>query len=502
MAWSVVGTLAAAKLLVHLYVLRGYGIFRDELYYLACADRLDWGYVDHPALSALVLKVWTAVLGDGLLAIRLLPALSGVATLVLTAATAREMGGRRYAQALAAAAVLVAPYYLAINHIYSMNALTLLAWAAAAWLIARLARSADQRTWIALGVVLALGLANKIDVLWLGAGLGLGLLLDRERRWLATPGPWIAGTIAMIGLLPYVVWNAAHGWPTREFMANATTQKMAVSSAVDFASNQVLLLHPLTLPLSLAGLAYLLFHGDGRRFRLLAWIFLGTLAILLSLGSSRPGYLAPAYIGLFAAGAVATEKLLTRWDAQRLAYAGVVALLIGGAITAPLAVPVLSVDGYIDYAARLGVAPGTDENKVLAQLPQFYADMHGWREIARTAISVADTLPAEHRGRVVVFAPDYGVAGAIERFGREHGLVAVSGHNNYWFWGPGEFDGSAMIVIGGSGEDLAPLFESVELAARTDCGHCMPYENGLPVWLCRNALVDLASVWPGVKHFD
>src|SRR5271157_3964670 len=113
-ATGVILCLSACKLLVHLYAGRHYGYFVDELYYLACAQHLDWGYVDQPPLIALIARIARSLLGDSLSAIRLFPALAGAGMVLLTGLIARELGGQRFAQGLAALSVLLAPGFLAM----------------------------------------------------------------------------------------------------------------------------------------------------------------------------------------------------------------------------------------------------------------------------------------------------------------------------------------------------------------------------------------------------
>jgi hypothetical protein len=501
---------ALAKLLLHLATSSGYGYFRDELYYLACAEHLDFGYVDHPSLSIFLLWIVRHTLGTSLLAIRFLPAVAGAATVALVGWMARRMGGGRLAQALAMTCALIAGSYLAHDHFYSMNAFELLLWAAAAALLVRLKTEEDPqrhgRIWIALGIVLALGLANKISVLWLGAGLGAGMLLGPERRWLATRWPWIAGGIAALGAAPYAIWNFLHDWPTPEFIRNASGSKMAHVSPLDFLHGQYETMHPWTLPLWLGGLAWLFFHPQGKRFRLLGWIYLVVLAILVANGTSRSGYLAPAYTWLFAAGGNAAEGLLQRFRGRwpyRLGWAAVVVLLAGGVIAAPFALPVIPVERYVAYAKALGVQPETAEKKELGDLPQHFADMHGWPEIVATIEGVYRTIPDAEKPRTRVYAPDYGIAGAIDLFGPPLGLPkAISGHNSYWLWGPGSYDGGPLIVVGGEEKEAAAVCTQVERAATIECGRCMPYENHRPVWLCRGLKVPIGQVWKEVKNFS
>lgn len=494
--------LPAAKLVLHLATFRGYGMFRDEFYYVACSDRLAAGYVDHPPLSILLLRCVRELLGDSLWALRLLPALAGAATVLLVGLTAREMGGGRFAQALAMTSALVAPVYLAFGHFYSMNAFDLLFWAVAAYLLVRFP-AGGPGLWLALGVVLGLGLQNKISVLWLGFGLGVGVLCTARRRELLTPWPWVGALIALLLLLPHLFWQVAHGWPTLEFIRNATQQKMVAVAAPAFLLSQLLIMNPVTAPVWAAGLVWLLGSAAGRNFRLLGWTYLAVFALLAGSGSSRAGYLAPAYGWLLAAGGVAVAQVLDRLARPWLKAAALTLIVAGGALGAPLGLPLLPVETYIAYAARLGVAPSTDERKQLDRLPQFYADMHGWESIASTVAEVHRGLSAADREQSVVFAQNYGVAGAIEFLGHERGLPpAFSGHNNYWLWGPPDDSARVVIIVGGDAYDHRQVCEDVQQAGVTDCGYCMPYENHNPVFVCRGLRVPARELWPRLKHYD
>jgi hypothetical protein len=494
---------AGAKLALHLATTSGYGYFRDEFYYLACAEHPAAGYVDHPPLSVLWLWLVRTLIGDSRFALRLTPALLGAATVALVGLMARRMGGAKWAQALAMTGALVAPQYLALDHFYSMNAFDVFFWTLCAFLVLRVLERPTNGRWAVLGLALGLGLQNKIGVLWMGAGLFVGLLATGERRLLKTPGPWIAGAVAAALFAPHVAWQVANGWPTREFIHNAQTRKMAAVSPLQFLSGQIMMMSPFTLPLWLAGLTWLFRGQAGRPYRLLGWTYLTAFAILLTSGASRSGYLSPAYAWLFAAGGVALESWLARprlaW--MRPAFAGL--LLVTGAAIAPLALPTLPVESYIRYARALGESPGTEERKELGALPQFYADMHGWEEIVdAVALAHARLSPAEQQA-ARVFAGDYGVAGAVDLLGRRRGLPpAISGHNNYWLWGARGWDGRTAIVVGGREDQVRPLFESVERAGTTDCGYCMPYENGLPVWIARGLRQPVTEAWPRLKHYD
>ncbi len=493
---------AAFKLLFHLTVnlFAGYEIFRDELYYLACADHLAWGYVDHPPLSIFLLAAVRSMLGDSLFALRLVPAIAGAAVVLLTGLLARELGGGRFAVALAATGSLVSGMVLAFSTIWSMNVVDLLLVAGAAYLLVRLVRTGEPRIWIAIGAVLGLGLLNKVGVLWVGLGVFVGVAVTRERRWLATPWPWAGGALAALLFLPYVLWNAANDWAHLEFIDSAVTGKYSQLSAWSFLSGQALVQNPTTLPLWLAGLAWLLVARAGREFRLLGIVWVVACAVLVANGHSKPEYLASAYAMLFAAGGVAWERLLP----ARAAIRGVaLAVVASGLALAPLVVPMLPVDAYVRYARLLGIGPSTPEGHELEELPQFYADMFGWEAKAAAVAEVYHALPAAERERAVVFADNYGRSGAIDYFADEYGLPgAIGSHNNYWHWGPGEATGEVVIVLGGRRDDLERRFESVEVAGVATCDHCIPYERDLPIHVCRRLRLPIEELWPLTRHYD
>jgi hypothetical protein len=349
--------------------------------------------------------------------------------------------------------------------------------------------------------VLGLGLQNKISVLWLGLGLAAGLLATPARRRLATRWPWIAAAIALLLFLPHILWQIAHDWPTREFIANATGEKMVRVAPLDFAIQQVRTLNRWIWPLWLAGLVHLTRRPDRR---LLAVAYVAVFALLAASGSSRPGYLAPAYTWLFGAGGVAFESFFERRGWPRARWAAVALVLSAGAVRAPFALPLLPVERYVAYARAFGVAPSTSEKKELAELPQQYADMQGWREIVAAVERAWESLTPAERARAAVFVGNYGEAGALERLARDPELrdSVLSGHNNYWLWGPRGHTGEVVVALGSSEEEMRAFFDQVEPAGVTACGRCMPYENGQPIWIGRRPRRSLEAAWSELKHYD
>jgi hypothetical protein len=500
-AWLPVMIVMVAFGLLEIAVAGRYGWFRDEFYYLACADHLAAGYVDQPPLSIWALAGWRAVFGESLVALRLLPAALGMLTIALTAGLARQLGGGRVAQLVAAVAALTAPVLLGTFHVVSMNSFDLLLWLVAFRLLVRALETDALGDWLWLGVVLGLGLLNKISVLWLIAGIGIGVAMTR-RQALARRGPWLALLLAVALFSPYLVWEIRNHWPTLEFMRNATGQKMAATAALAFWQNQLLVMNPANVLVWLPGLAWLLFDRDGRRWRALAIAYLVVAAILMIGGRSRASYLSPAYLPLFAAGGVALERSLASGWGEWMRGAAFTLIVAMGAVIAPLAVPVLPVERLIAYQQRLGMAPSTEEHHRMGPLSQHYADMFGWPELVDVVAKAWATLTPEERTHAAIFGQNYGEAGAVLVLGRSLGLHPVlSGHNNFWLWPPTR-EITTIVIIGGDEADNREFFARLDKFGEADHPYAMPYERHMPVWIGREPKRDLRTAWPQLKHFE
>ncbi len=491
------------KLAIHLATsARGYGYFGDEPYYLACADHLAWGYVDHPPLSIGVLAGWTALFGDSLAALRTLPALFGAASVVAMGVLTRDLGGGARAQALAALVFALAPVNLVIHGYYSMNAIDILVWLLAFILFARLVRDPTPARWLGLGALLGLGLLNKFSVAWLGAGLFVGLCATPHRRLLASSWPWLAGLVAALVFAPHLAWQVAHDFPTREFIATATTRKMVPVGPLELFAQQVLVMNPLVLPLWAVGLYQLLRRGGPGPERVFGIVFVVTAAILVANGTSRPNYLTLAQPPLVAAGAIAVERLQARarWRWLPATAIGVVAVLglLGSVLTLPWLPPQALAGGGPD-ALR---APEAERREVGALDPHF-ADMIGWPVIVGTVADVWAALPAADREQAGLIGFSYSEAGALDLLGAAHGLPpAASPHNGYWRWGPGSTDGAVMVMAGGPLEVWQRYWARVEPVVQWDCGLCLPSRNHQWVYVARDPKRPIEEIWAELRRYD
>jgi hypothetical protein len=478
----------------------GYGLFRDELYYIVCGRHLAWGYVDQPPLVALAARFSELGFGWRSLALfRLLPSVAGGLEVAGTGLLVREMGGRRVAQALAMIGVMACPVVLAIDAFLSMNCFEPLFWMGTAYAVLRAVRGDDRRWWAVAGVMAGLGLENKWNETFFLFPVLAAVLLTPARKAL---GRWFVVCVALIVLiaLPNLLWQAHRGWPTLVWLHNAGTQgKNIVYGPGLFLWNQVFINGPLSSLLWVGGLVWLL---TDRRARGLRWIGVAYVLYLAGMMALHANdyYLAPVYPLLFAAGGMAWDQWLAPGWARRIAipaYACVIAAY--GALGIMSVQPVLTPPEYVRYIAPSGLRPREFNSTAKSPLPELMADMTGWREMADKVAMAYWSLPAADRSKAGILVGDYGEASAVNVY-RPDVPTAISGHQNYWIWGPQGHDGSVMVVFGERRETLEQEFASVTEVARTTNRWGQPMEAG-PVYVCRDAKQNLLEAWPNLKKW-
>lgn len=512
---AVLFILSLITLFIHFFTnfFTEFGIFRDEFYYLSCSRRPAMGYVDQPPLSIFLLGVSRLAFGDSLFAVRILPALFGAVTVFITGLTVRRMGGGIYAIILSAASYIAAPIFLAMNNIYSMNAIDILLWTAAFYILilmlGRNSQEKDAKYWIWLGIVLGLGLMNKISMMWFGAGLFLALLTRQYRHYLKTPWPYIAALIAFLIFLPFVIWNLSHSLAHLEFMRNASGLKYGSVTPVDFILGQLLLFLPVSIPVWAAGIYYFFFNKQGRKYRAAGIIYAATIAILIINWHSKPEYASPAYPVLFAGGSVLIEDFFRRRRLKWLKYSLPAIIMLFGILLAPFVLPVLPVNKYIAYSRLTGFQPDGHEGKKLSELPQLYADMFGWENMVKTVSDVYLSLPQDEKDHAFVFAQNYGEASALEYYSKKYPLPKViSPHNSFWIWEWEELKDttkrnnySTVIIIGGQVEDHLKALKSVAQKGIIQSRYAIPYENNLPVFVGKGFKIPVEVIWKSEKNF-
>ncbi|MDI2129847.1 ArnT family glycosyltransferase [Yinghuangia seranimata] len=459
-----------------------YGFHRDELYFMAAGHHLAWGYVDQPPLTPLLARGSTELFGDSPYGLRVVATLAAAAVVVVVAFIARELGGGRGPQALAAACVAVSGFVLAVGHMVSTATFDLLAWLVIAWLALRLLRTADGRWWLPLGVAVGVGAQNKYLVALLVAVLLVGVLAvgprDALRGWWPVAGVLVAAAIA----LPTLVWQARHGWPQLD-VARGIAEDDGTENRIGLIPGQLVFLSPVFIPIWIYGAVRLWRDADVRWARPLVVAYPLLLVAVLAIGG-KPYYAFPLLIVLLAAGC---QPLLERGLRARRGLVTAVALSL--AVNAYLVLPLVPESG-------LGVPNKVDKEQ---------GEQVGWPELADAVAAGWQQIPESDRPRAVVLANNYGEAGALDRYGPARGLPApYSGHMAYADWRrpPDRADGPVLIVRQKDAAGTDRYFTDCREVGQVHNNHGVDNEeDGSRVVLCAGPHEIWSALWPRLRHY-
>ena len=459
----------------------GYGYHRDELYFLAAGQHLDWAYPDQGPFTPLIARAMSEIAPGSLTVLRLPSALAAGLTVLLTGLLARELGGGRVAELVAATCAACATIVLFTGHLLSTSTFDLLVWTAVTWLVVRAVRRDAPWLWLAAGGVLGIGLLNKPLPAFLAAGLLAGVALAGPRRLLRTPEVWLGAGIALLIWSPWLIWQAEHGWPqidvSRSIAAGNSASSEPWWAIVPF---QLLLVSPPLAPVWIAGLVRLFRDESLRelRFIAVAWI---VLAVVFMAAGGKPYYLGGFLPVLIAAGSVSVERWLSR-GRQGVRKALLVAALASSAL----------VGGVIS----LPVLPADEAGPVVA-VNEDVGETIGWPDLVRTVARVHRTVPA-----AVILTSNYGEAGAIDHYGPALGLPgAYSGHNAYGEWGPPPNGAAPVVTVGFLPGELSAQLRDCAVAARIDNRAGIDNdERGADVMVCKGPRRAWSREWPRLRH--
>lgn len=469
--------LAAAVAVVLIAFAGRYGYHRDELYFLAAGEHLAWGYADQGPLTPLVARLMNEIAEGSLTVLRVPSALMTAGIVLLTGALTRELGGGRRAELIAAGCSAVGVVFLSAGHLLSTTTFDLLAWTALTYLVVRAVRRGDDRLLLAAGVVMGLALLNKPLVAFLAAALLVGVAVAGPRRLIRSPWVWGGAALALVMWAPWLVWQADHGWPqidvSREIAAGGSTSSEPRWAIVPF---QLLLVSPFLAPVWIAGLVRLFRSPELRDLRFLAWSWVALVAVFTATGG-KPYYLAGLFPLLLAAGAPAVDGWLERGRHGERRAALVAAFALSVLIGGPVGLPILPVE---DTGP---VLEANDDVGNTIGWPGFVEQVAAARRLAPTA---------------AIFTENYGQAGAIDRYGGEHGLPrAYSGHNGYHEWGPPPEWAKPVIVIG---EALLDDFRDCARVRRIEIeGDVDNDEKGTVVSICAGPVRPWPEIWPDLE---
>ena len=475
--------IALATVVVHLILGGRYGIHRDELATLEDARHLAWGYPAYPPVTPFFGRISLVLFGTSISGFRLFAHLAQATAVVLTGLMAREMGGRRGAQLLAATAAV--PFALGGGFLMMYVAFDCLAWVLVAYFVVRLLRTEDPRWWVAIGSSIGLGMLTKWTMGFFVLSIVAAVLLTPARHYLKSKWLWVGVALSILLFLPNLLWQAQHNFVSLDFLGHIHARDIRQGRTAYFLPQQFMMMGFRT-PLAAAGLFFCLASPAGKRFRMIGWMYVVTL-LLFTVSKGRWYYMGPAYPMLYAAGAVSGEQWLATLQRAR-------AMTIRWVAWAVLVLEILQT-----IALWMPVAPlNTRWWAISNQVQGDFREEVGWPELVQEVAKIRDSLSPEERAHLGIIGTNYGEAGAINLYGPQYGLPrAISGVNSFWQRGYGDPPPQTLIVIGLSQRYMEETFESCRLAGHTwnqygvkneetvdhpDIYVCGPPKDGWPVF--------------------
>lgn len=490
---------AIAAFLIHLVCNPHYGFFGDELYFIVCGQHPQWNYVDQPPFAPL-LAAASQAFGPSLVLLRAVPALFAGAGIYVTCLIVTEFSGAPYAQVLSAVVVFFLPVLTDFGMKVSPDMVGLWSWPLITLWIVRLTRGANPRLWIAIGVLLGVSIQSKYSVLFFAFALLMGLLFAPERRILYSRWFIVGVLISAAMALPSFLWQVHYGYPMLELLRAVRNGKNVIVGPLGYLGQQVLI-SGLLAPFWIIGLIWLFFRPA---FRFLAYGYVLLIAIMIVL-HGKHYYPADAYPYLIAAGCVQIEDWTSKLRRARTVIAATTILL--GLVFFPVVMPVLPEAWLASYHTELlsflhiSRENIESEHRVAAQLPSDFASMHGWTELTAIVNRVYEELPPADRKQAVVLVQNYSEAAAIGFLSKPQ-LPVISGHNQYFLWGPRGYSGDVLICVGANCDSVSEVFRTCSLEARLEAKWIQPSEYDIPIMVCRDIKKPILELWPLAKFYN
>jgi hypothetical protein len=494
---------AAIKFALHLYMAPGYSFFGDELYTIALSKHLAFGYVDLPPLVPALMALSRALLGESMLAYRIVPALAGSVTLVFACLITREFGGKTFAVILSALGFIITPIWLSVDSIFCYDSIDQMVLAGFLYVLVRFLRTGNRKLWILLGLFAGIACNTKMTLPFLAPGFLIALLVSKYRKDLLTPFPWLGGAICLLMLVPYLLWQSANDFPTLEYWFTYGTARVYQASLPQYLINILVYMNPFLLPLWIMGLYRIFRRMDGVNYGFLGFMFLVTLALMFVLHASAR-MLAELFVPLLAAGTVFVEELFgsLRWEKWMKAAAATYILVVG-IYTVPASLPILTppqqkafTQTFMPYPLTVKEFNGMNFSTISPVL----MGRLGWEELVRDVAVVYEDLPVKDRAVTGVYADGYMPAGAIDQLGPRYGLPhAVSGHLTYYLWGPG-YSWEVMILITGRTNNMAVFFDECQLKTVSKRGEDA-MGGDLYIHVCRKPKVSPDVIWSSMESY-
>ena len=482
--------IALATVVLHLILGNRYGWHRDELATLEDARHLAWGYPAYPPVTPFFGRISWELFGASVRGFRFFANISQAVTVVLTGLMARDMGGRRGAQLVAAVAAV--PFCLGGGYQMMYVAFDALAWVMTAYFVVRLLKSEDPRWWVAIGAGIGFGMLCKYTMGVFALSIVAGVLLTDARRYLRSKWLWIGVALSIVIWLPNVLWQWQHHFVSLDFLNHIHSRDVRQGRTSDFLPMQ-LMMTGIRFPLALAGLYFCFVTTAGKRFRMIGWMYIVTL-LLFTVAKGRWYYMGPAYPMLYAAGAVWGEQWLATLQRGR-------AIAVRRAVWVALAFELVFTTAFWLPLPPLNSRWWEINNSLTGD----FREQVGWRELVQEVAKIRDSLAPEERAHLGIIGSNYGEAGAINLYGPEYGLPrAISGVNSFWYYGYGDPAPQTVIVIGLSRKYMEKTFGPCRLAGHTWNQYGIKNEETVDhpdIWVCGPPKAGWPEFWRDFRYF-
>jgi len=504
---TIIVYIVVVKILIHL-LNPEYGYFRDEFFYLAIGDQFSLYNLDVLPLTPLFLKVFTAIFGYSIKSLHFASSLCGAMSIVLVCLLTRDLGGKKYAILLTGVFMMLSGT-LIFGAIFTYDSLDFLIWISALYLLVRIFKENKLKLWILLGLVLGLGLFNKLTILFLGLAIFVCLWLVPQRVYFKKMWIWLAGVIALLFSIPFVIWQFSNNWYFVEVAADYSGGLAYVPSFLEYLWGQILPNNIFLLPVWATGLGLLLFSSKWKQFRFFGFTFTFLFFLFYFIGA-KFYFLIPMYSILIAVGSIKIEEYFNKQRVKKIKIKIAkitvpIAYVILSLPLLPLIMPIIPVGQLVKFAAVMGVDAGVPvENQRLTNLPQHMADRFGWEEMVVQIADIYNNGKGEEENEVGIITNNWGQAGAIHLLGKKYDLPEpISMHGWYYFESlrTHEFK-NVYITIGLGQEDLNYMFDDVELKGIYTNPYCMPYENNKSIYLCRKPKYNLRDFWIVARNIN
>ena len=476
--------LSIIKFLIQWFGNQNYGFHRDELLHLSVSEHLDWGFMEFPPFIGIIGKLSYWLFDYSLLGMRLFPTLAGVAILILCCLMVKELGGKTKAIFLAGICILAfLPFYR--NHtLFQPVAFDQLFWTLGFYYMIRYINTEHKKYLVLIGITLGIGLMNKYTMLVWTFGIFIGLLFFQKGKTFKNKWLYISGVLALIIFLPNMIWQALNDFPILRHFQSLNNKQLEGLNTSAFFLEQLEMIPPFTIFfLGIVGLLFSKYLMQYRSIGIAALVMFMTMWIL----KSKTYYIFALYPVIFAAGSTFIGHLLRK----RPIFVYVVSafVLLPMVYFIPQLTPILPIEKFVDYAQL-------EERNGRLELTGDYADMFGWEEQVKLVDSVYRSLSDKEQQDCVLWAENYGEAGALKILGKRYNLPnPISRHGSFWTWGYGNKDADVWISLGNEKASVEYVFKDVELVKIITHKYAIDEENGISVYICRNPKIDIEDWW-------